>query len=91
MIKDPLLEIVETTKPHTFLIDFDWTLHYRSSTGYIYTTSLLLYGQLAEEFVEGVCKQGIKGRIKKRYTICPIYYITFSSSHDAMAFKLTWL
>ena len=91
MKKDPLLKIFATDKPHTFLIDFDWSLHYRLLTSHTYSTSLILYHQLAEEFVEGICKQGMKGKLKQRYTNNSIYYITFASKHDAMAFKLTWL
>ena len=93
MMKDPLLEIHSTNKPHTFLINFDWSLHYKSTTGhtYTYSTSLILYRELVGKFVEGICKQGMQGRIKQRYKTHPIYYITFASKHDAMAFKLTWL
>lgn len=91
MEKDPRLKIFTTDKPHTFLIDFDWSMHFKLKTDHTYSTSLILYHQLVKEFVKGICKQGMKGRIKQRYKNNTVCYVTFASKYDAMAFKLTWM
>lgn len=90
-LKD-LLIVEPTDRKYTFLLDFDWSGYYYSkNTDFDYDEVQNLYGDTVENFVQEMRELGLTtAKLKKGYLYGIVYYITFRSVHDAMAFKLTW-
>lgn len=87
-----LLVIEPTDRKHTFLLDFDWSGYYYSkNTDFDYDETQDIYHGLVRDFVQEMRELGLTtAKLKKGYLYGIVYYITFRSVHDAMAFKLTW-
>ncbi len=72
-----------TKRPHTFYLRYG----YDTFTCYDNENE---YKDMATNFVKEVNDFGLKAKLKQKY-IPPMYYITFNSRHDVMAFKLKFL
>lgn len=77
------LKIFPTGRPHTFYLRY-------GEGKYTFYDNDEDYKDMAESFVKEINDSGLKAKLKQRY-ILPMYYITFNSRYDAMAFKLKFL
>lgn len=87
---DKLL-IICRTGPHTFYLQFSWVYFYATWPKKIHFKANIIYYNAVQRFVEKNKRLGLSPKIKKQYKHNSLYYITFVSKHDVMAFKLTWL
>ncbi len=85
-----LLTVKETKRPQTFYLLFNWEKYYNLSSGNHLKSKNAYYNEVLN-LVEQSKKIGLTPMIKKRFTYNSLYYITFRSKHDAMAFKLRWI